>query len=146
MTQKSYAVVGGGASGIATAYYLQKQGFQVELIEQGERLGGRIASCQMGDRQIAMGGKNIGKAYYLFREFTEAMGDNPYEFFGLNSSQIRNGKIVTLDSSKRWRGILQLLGGFPIKDLFNFLRMCLAIKRNNDNGYLGGSYFNSIRN
>ena len=144
MTQKSYAVVGGGASGIATAYYLQQQGFQVELIEQGERLGGRIASCQMGDRQIAMGGKNIGKAYYLFREFTEAMGDNPYEFFGLNSSQIRNGKIVTLDSSKRWRGILQLLGGFPIKDLFNFLRMCLAIKRNNDNGYLGGSYFNSL--
>ena len=144
MTQKTYAVVGGGASGIATAYYLQQQGFKVELIEQGERLGGRIATCQMGDRQIAMGGKNIGKGYHLFREFTEAMGDNPYEFFGLNSSQVRNGKIVTLDGSKRWQGILQLLGSFNLKDLFRFLQMCLAIKRNEDNGYLGGSYFNSL--
>jgi protoporphyrinogen/coproporphyrinogen III oxidase len=144
MIQKSYAVVGGGASGIAAAYYLQKQGFNVELIEQEESLGGRIASCQMGDRQIAMGGKNIGKAYSLFREFTEAMGNNPYEFFGLNSSQIRNGKIITLDSSRRWSGILQILGGFLLKDLFRFLQMCIAIKRNNDNGYLGGSYFNFL--
>ncbi|MDJ0647678.1 MAG: FAD-dependent oxidoreductase [Xenococcaceae cyanobacterium MO_188.B19] len=144
MTQKSYAVVGGGASGIATAYYLQQQGFKVELIERGERLGGRIATCKMGDRQIAMGGKNIGKGYHLFREFTEAMGNNPYEFFGLNSSQVRNGKIVTLDGSKRWRGIFQLLGSFSPKDIFHFLQMCAAIKRNEDNGYLGGSYFNSL--
>ncbi|MEL6909988.1 MAG: FAD-dependent oxidoreductase, partial [Cyanobacteria bacterium J06598_4] len=89
MKSRTYAVVGGGASGIAAAHYLQQQGIAVELIEMGERLGGRIATQTMGERQMAMGGKNIGKGYRLFREFTAAMGDNPYEFFGLNSSQVR---------------------------------------------------------
>lgn len=144
MKSRTYAVVGGGASGIAAAHYLQRQGIEVELIEMGERLGGRIATQTMGERQMAMGGKNIGKGYPLFREFTAAMGDNPYEFFGLNSSQVRNGKIVTLDGGQRWLGILKLLGSFPPLDLLRFLRMCLAIKRDETNGYLGGKYFNSL--
>ncbi|MEO1690990.1 MAG: FAD-dependent oxidoreductase [Cyanobacteria bacterium J06631_6] len=143
MKSRTYAVVGGGASGIAAAHYLQQQGIAVELIEMGERLGGRIATQTMGERQMAMGGKNIGKGYRLFREFTAAMGDNPYEFFGLNSSQVRNGKIVTLDGGQRWLGILKLLGSFAPLDLLRFLRMCLAIKLDGTNGYLGGKYFSS---
>ena len=144
MARKTYAVVGGGASGIAAAYYLQQQGIDVELIERSEYLGGRMASCQLGDRQVAMGGKNIGKGYNLFRQFTETMGDNPYEFFGLNSSQIKDGKIVTVDASRRWRGIFKLLERFSFKDIFRFLQMYAAVKRNEANGYLGGPYFTSL--
>ncbi len=83
MARKTYAVVGGGASRIAAAYYLKQQGIDVELIERSEHLGGRMASCYLGERQVAMGSKNIGKNYHLFRDFTQAMGKNPYEFFGL---------------------------------------------------------------
>ena len=141
MDRKTYAVVGGGASGIAAAYYLQQQGLDVELIERSEYLGGRMASCYLGERQVAMGGKNIGKNYHLFRDFTQAMGNNPYEFFGLNSSQVRDGKIVTIDSSQRWRGMFNLLRLFPLKDILRFLQMCGAVKLNKVNGYLGGPYF-----
>ncbi len=140
----SYAVVGGGASGIAAAYYLQQQGMNVEIIESNKYLGGRIASCQLGDRKVAMGGKNIGKNYHLFRRFTQELGDNPYEFFGLNSSQIKNGSIVTVDGSKRWRTMSKLLKSYSLKDLLRFLQMCLAIKRNIANGFLGSPYFTSL--
>ncbi len=90
----------------------------MELIEGGDRRGGRIATCSLGDRQVAMGGKNIGKGYNLFRQFTETMGNNPYEFFGLNSSQVKNGKIFTLDGSRRWRGIFKFLERYQVKDIF----------------------------
>ncbi len=141
---ETYAVVGAGASGIATAYYLQQSGLNVELIERNDYLGGRMASCQMGEREIAMGGKNIGKGYPLFREFTQAMGHHPYEFFGLNSSQVRNGKIITVDSRHRWMGLVRLLSHASITDVLQFLRMCVAIKQEETNGYLGGHYFTSL--
>jgi protoporphyrinogen/coproporphyrinogen III oxidase len=144
MDSRTYAVVGGGASGIAVTYYLQQQGINVDLIESNDYLGGRMASCQLGERQVAMGGKNIGKGYHLFRQFTQAMGDNPYEFFGLNSSQIRNGKIVTVDGSRRWLGIFQLLSRLSITDLFRFFTACAAIKWDEANGYLGGTYFTEL--
>ncbi|MGF1512798.1 MAG: protoporphyrinogen/coproporphyrinogen oxidase [Elainellaceae cyanobacterium] len=141
---KRYAVVGSGASGIAVSHYLQQEGIDVELIESNDYLGGRMASCQLGERQVAMGGKNIGKGYHLFRQFTQEMGDNPYEFFGLNSSQIRDGKIVTVDSSRRWLGIFQLFKQLSMSDIFRFFAACAAIKRREANGYLGGPYFNKL--
>lgn len=39
-------VVGGGFSGLATAYYLSSAGVRVEIVEQADRLGGLIATHQ----------------------------------------------------------------------------------------------------
>jgi len=39
-------VVGGGFSGLATAYYLSRQGVPVEIVEKTDRLGGLIATHQ----------------------------------------------------------------------------------------------------
>jgi protoporphyrinogen/coproporphyrinogen III oxidase len=39
-------VVGGGFSGLATAYYLWRAGIAVELVEKSDRLGGLIATLQ----------------------------------------------------------------------------------------------------
>jgi protoporphyrinogen/coproporphyrinogen III oxidase len=39
-------VVGGGFSGLATAYYLSRAGIAVELVERSDRLGGLIATLQ----------------------------------------------------------------------------------------------------
>lgn len=144
MNAETYAVVGGGASGIATAYYLQQHGIDIELIEREAHLGGRIGSCRLGDRPMEMGGKNIGKNYRLFREFSSAISDQPYEYFGLNSSRVRNGQMLTMDSKHRWRSIVKFLSRCSLKDIFWFLRMYLAVKQNEHNGYLGGSHFASL--
>ena len=53
------AVVGGGVSGISTAWYLRCAGARVELIERAETLGGRIGLDRLGDEPIELGGKNI---------------------------------------------------------------------------------------
>ena len=43
---KAVTVVGGGFSGLATAYYLSHAGFPVEIIEKTDRLGGLISTVQ----------------------------------------------------------------------------------------------------
>ena len=39
-------MVGGGFSGLATAYYLSRAGIPVEIVEKTDRLGGLIATLQ----------------------------------------------------------------------------------------------------
>jgi len=139
-----FAVVGGGISGIAAAYYLRRIGIDAEILEKSERLGGRIGSCRLGDRWLDFGGKNIGRRYRRFREFTASLGDNPYEYFGINSSQVRDGRIVTFDSKRRWTSMFDILRHCSKRDLLRFARMALAIKRDEANGFLGSRYFDRV--
>src|SRR4051812_46470782 len=98
---RRYAVVGAGMSGIAAAFYLQARGHEVELLEREPAIGGRCRPERLGDREITFGGKNIGHRYALFREFTTAMGDNPYEYFGINSARVRGDSLRIFDSTRR---------------------------------------------
>ncbi|TGK06416.1 FAD-dependent oxidoreductase [Leptospira fletcheri] len=144
MKQKSVAVIGGGISGIAVAHYLREKGIRVQIIEAEDRLGGRMATASLRGRGIALGGKNIGVKYSLFREFTKSMGDHPFEYFGLNSSRIRNGKIVTFDEKRRWRGMLEFAKSFSLRDLVRMIPMIRAIKADRSkDGYLGSPFFQS---
>jgi protoporphyrinogen/coproporphyrinogen III oxidase len=43
---RAVTVVGGGFSGLATAYYLSRAGIPVEIVEKTDRLGGLIATLQ----------------------------------------------------------------------------------------------------
>jgi protoporphyrinogen/coproporphyrinogen III oxidase len=79
MAKKRIAVVGGGASGIAAAYFLQAAGHKVEILESGSSLGGRIGSQALQGKIMDFGGKNIGKNYPLFRQFVKATGDFEFE-------------------------------------------------------------------
>ncbi|HVT18275.1 MAG TPA: FAD-dependent oxidoreductase [Thermoanaerobaculia bacterium] len=139
-----FAVVGGGISGIAVSYLLRRHGIASEILEQSGTLGGRIGACKLGERLLDLGGKNIGRRYRRFREFTASCGVNPYEYFGINSSQVRDGRIVTFDSKRRLRGFLELGRRCSRRDLFRFGRMCLAIRRDEENGYLGSPYFGAL--
>lgn len=143
MTRR-FAVVGGGISGIAAAHYLRAAGIEAEILEQSGRIGGRVGSCRLGDRWLDVGGKNIGRRYRRFRAFTASLGDNPYEYFGINSSQVRDGKIVTFDSKRRWSSMIDMVRHCSKRDLFRFARMVLAIRRDEANGVLGSPYFDRL--
>ena len=138
---RSVVVVGGGAAGIAAAFYLRQAGCRVDLIDSGSQLGGRMATARLGAREIALGGKNIGRRYALFRDFVRRMGDQPFEYFGLNSSRIRNGRIVTLDGERRLSGLTRLLRSCTVADIAKLALMAQAIKRDRHNAFLGGRYF-----
>lgn len=138
------AVVGGGISGIAAAHFLRLQHFDVEILEKDDSLGGRIGSAPLGDRTIDLGGKNIGHKYTAFRAFAESLGHDDYEPFGINSSRVRQGRIVTLDSSRRWRSTFDFLRDCPKADVLRFAHLCAHVLLRDRNRYLGSSFFNSL--
>jgi protoporphyrinogen/coproporphyrinogen III oxidase len=82
------AVVGGGISGVATTWFLERLGRRPTLIERSSALGGRSESLPLGSRVVTLGGKNIGRRYTLFRELVASLGLDSYEHFGINSSRI----------------------------------------------------------
>jgi oxygen-dependent protoporphyrinogen oxidase len=93
-----WIVIGGGASGIATSFFLKQRGIDSEIIEGQSAIGGRMGSVKLGNRLLDCGGKNIGRGYALFRQFAAALGAHPFEHFGLNSSQATAGWSPLTDS------------------------------------------------
>jgi len=64
-------VVGGGFSGLATAYYLSRAGIPVELVEKTDRLGGLIATLETPHGPVetaAMGLKNCARVDAVCRD------------------------------------------------------------------------------
>jgi oxygen-dependent protoporphyrinogen oxidase len=68
---KAVTVVGGGFSGLATAYYLSRAGISVEIVEKADRLGGLIATLQTPHGPVetaAIGLRNSARVAALCRD------------------------------------------------------------------------------
>jgi oxygen-dependent protoporphyrinogen oxidase len=135
-----WIVVGGGASGLAAAFFLKQRGIECEIVERESTVGGRMGTLKLGERSLDCGGKNIGRQYRLFREFAASLGAHPLEYFGLNSSQVINGRITTFDAGARWRSMVDLARGASARDLVRFGSLLCRIKSDEKSGYLGSPY------
>jgi oxygen-dependent protoporphyrinogen oxidase len=104
---KPVTVVGGGFSGLATAYYLSRAGIPVEIVEKTDRLGGLIATLEtphgpVETAAIGMGGsahvdamyRDLGlptlsstrsyrRARYIYRQRPRRWPLNPGEWLAL---------------------------------------------------------------
>ena len=132
-----WIIVGGGASGLAAAFFAKQRGLESVVIERDDTLGGRIGTVSLGNRSIDCGGKNIGKRYTLFREFAASLGTHPFEDFGLNSSQVIDGKVTTFEARSRWKTLRDVMRGVAGKDVLRFGHLVWRVKSNKDAGYLG---------
>lgn len=135
LRDRQYAVVGGGVSGLATAWYLQGRGAKTHIFESEGELGGRTISGELGGRLVTLGGKNIGRSYTRFRAFTSSLGDHRYQYFGINSSRVIDGKMVTFDSKNR-AGMLGNLRGISAGDVARLTQLLLMLKRDPSARYL----------
>src|SRR5918999_1252738 len=135
------AVVGGGMSGLAAAFYLRRAGYEVELLERAAELGGRSASGHLGSRSVTFGGKNIGRRYTHFREFTRELGGHPYEPFGINSSRVDGDSIVTVDSSRKARSLQVLARQGSPTDFARLAYLAVRVRSKEENRFLGSRYF-----
>ena len=141
---KRFAVIGGGLSGIGAAYQLHQAGHDVEVLEQDAVLGGRCGFDTLGGRPIMMGGKNIGRRYYELRRFIAASGDRAYEPFGINSSQIVDGTMVTLDNPGIAGFLRHLLRtGSPV-DAARMLYYGARVRFDERHRYLGSDFFGAV--
>lgn len=129
---------------MAAAFFLRQRGIDSEIIERDSAIGGRMGALQLGDRWVDFGGKNLGKRYKLFREFVATLGQHEFEYFGLNSSQVRDGKIVTFDETRRWRTLVEMARHASLRDVVRFARLLWQVRSNEEDGYLGSEFFGSI--
>ncbi|WP_194833130.1 FAD-dependent oxidoreductase [Nocardia sp. XZ_19_369] len=111
-TPERVAVVGAGVSGIAAALALHRAGRTVEILERSDRIGGRLGFADLDGGEVLLGGKNIGRNYSQFRAMLDALGGTGYEPFGINTSRLVAGRLVSLDSDNR------------AETLHGILRMC----------------------
>lgn len=139
------AVIGSGVSGIATAFYLRQRNIDVDLYEVEERIGGRIGSEQLLGRRVDFGGKNIGKHYTLFRDFVKACGNPEFEYFGLNTSQIVNGRVVRISrEGSKLSNLLTILNLCGIDGFRKLYPMAKAILDDRKQGVLCSDFFIKI--
>lgn len=139
------AVVGGGMAGIAAAHQLYRAGHTVDLIECDGALGGRLGVDYLGDRPVMMGGKNIGRSYTEVRRFLTAMGAGEFEYFGVNTSRVVDGKLLTFDSMNRKAELIRKfmkLGSAA--DVASLLRLMVTVRRDEQNRYLGSEAFSRL--
>lgn len=141
---KTVAVVGSGASGVASAFALQAAGYQVVMLEATKNLGGRMGDAYLGDRRIDFGGKNIGRNYPLFRQFAETQLPVHYEFFGINSASVRNGRLYRIDSESRLKTLLNMVDLIGPMNFLRIARLAWAVRRDPENAFLGGPYFRRV--
>jgi oxygen-dependent protoporphyrinogen oxidase len=132
---RRYAIVGGGLSGLASAWYLQGRGAETHIFESSDELGGRAVSGKLGDRLLTLGGKNIGRSYSRFRAFTSSHGEHRYEYFGINSSRVIDGRTVTFDSQHRAE-MLANLRGISARDVARLAPLAFTLKRDANARYL----------
>jgi protoporphyrinogen/coproporphyrinogen III oxidase len=139
-----WIVVGGGASGLATAFFLKRLGLDAVVVERDGGIGGRMGTVRLGDRLLDCGGKNIGRQYTLFRRFAASLGTHPFEPFGLNSSQRVDGRTRTFEASARWRSFAGLVRGLSPNDVMRFGRLLGRVKYDQTSGYLGSPYARAL--
>ena len=142
-TRAPWIIVGGGASGLASAFFLKQLGIDSIIVER-KAIGGRMGTVRLGERTLDCGGKNIGRQYTLFRRFAASHGAHPLEPFGLNSSQVVDGQVLTFDGNARWRTMARLLSGASPSDVVRFARMLWRVKRDDASGYLGTPYSRAL--
>src|SRR5436190_5777896 len=139
-----WIIVGGGASGLASAFFLKQLGIDSMIVERDGSIGGRIGTVRLGDRSFDCGGKNIGRQYTLFRQFAASLGTHPLEPFGLNSSQAIDGRIRTFDGGARWRTMAGLARGLSPRDLIAFGELLCRVKCHEASGYLGSPHARTL--
>jgi len=71
---KDAVVIGGGISGLSTAYYLKQAGFDVAVLEKGSETGGTIKTKNIGQYLAEFGPNGALETTPLIRELCEDLG------------------------------------------------------------------------
>ncbi len=142
MSGNKIAVIGSGISGLSAAYELQSRGYDVTVFEKESSVGGRLSTSKLGEKDVSLGGKNIGKKYVQFRRMCRELHVDDFEKFGLNSTSSNSS--LRIDKDRPLKSLLSILTNIPLSDIFKMLPMIRAIKRDRENAYLSGPYFKGL--
>lgn len=94
---RSIIVVGGGIAGLTAAYTLQKDGFDVTVLERNDVAGGRMRSERHGDFIVDRGAQFVASSYRNMRALVEELGlkSSVRRLATGRGATLRDGKFVS---------------------------------------------------
>ena len=101
MDRRPIIVVGGGIAGLTAAYTLQRDGFDVHVLEREGSAGGRMRSERHGEFVVDRGAQFIASSYRNMRALVDELGLKP-QVRRLRTGRgavLRDGKFVVSDHS-----------------------------------------------
>jgi oxygen-dependent protoporphyrinogen oxidase len=98
---QSVIIVGGGVSGLSTAYFLGQHGIRSTIIEKSKRLGGLIQTDLIEGCQLEAGPDSYLATKPAVTELAQELGDLKNQVIGSNDASrrifvVRGGKLVPL--------------------------------------------------
>ncbi|MCB9287952.1 MAG: protoporphyrinogen oxidase [Lewinellaceae bacterium] len=97
------AVIGAGVSGLCTAYWLQKNGFEVRVFEKTAHAGGVIASERVNGFLVDLGPNSTLETSEVLKELVEELGLGAEKVYASEVSNkryiVRNGKLMPIPMS-----------------------------------------------
>lgn len=100
---KKVAIIGGGISGLTTAYWLKQKGFDVKLFEKNDRVGGTIRTDISGGFLIEYGPNSTLETTPLIDELLGQLGILDEKILASKESNkryiLKNGKLYPLPMS-----------------------------------------------
>ncbi len=101
MATARVVIIGGGISGLTTAFYLSKLGVRSIIVEKSKRLGGLIQTESIAGCQIEAGPDSYLAAKPAVTELAAELGDLKTQIIGSNDKRrrifiVRNGNLVVM--------------------------------------------------
>ena len=101
--QNRVAVIGAGISGLCTAYWLQKNGFEVQVFEKSAHAGGVIVSEQTDGFLMDLGPNSTLETSDVLTELVEELGLGAQKVYANEASSkryiVKNGKLTPVPTS-----------------------------------------------
>lgn len=91
-----------------------------------------------------MGGKNIGHRYTRLRALLAELDGGTFQNFGINTSTLRGGQLLRLNSSRPLVSLQSLLNMGTPRDLIRLTCLARAVRRREDARFLGSPTFRLI--
>lgn len=100
---KKIIVVGAGIGGLAAAYRLMLSGFEVEVIEASERVGGRMTTDRREGYAIDRGAQFLSSGYAMMRRLAGELGmAGQWRVVAKRTGIVRAGKVRRVSQRHPW--------------------------------------------
>lgn len=124
-------IIGAGFSGLSCARRLLEHGFDVQVLEARDRLGGRTCTASLAGKTIDVGGQWIGTAHSRLSELATEAGVTLRDQYVLGDKLLHLGRAPD-DALKRYRGLIPRVNPLSLIELDLAIRSLKARQRTLD--------------